>query len=207
MRGGFAGRIRVMTGKPALPRGGAWFQLWPAQLYGKSRKVGFYPRASAVADRCGGPNGLCADAEPVGVAGQFAGRRWRRQQGGGAAAERAGAFPGEFSISLAAGGLAGSGPESFCGCLRRIDTGVIGAIGGAPAARSDTRTTATGTRRVLPVEHSDGLGAAAVRRADLRAATEFLGTRFGGDRRNARPVLVCLYHPMPARISHRPARK
>src|SRR5437867_580909 len=152
MRGGFAGRISIVRGKPALPRGGAWFQLWPAQFYGKSRKAGFCPRAPAVADRYGGPDGLCADAEPVGVAGQFASRRRGRQRGSGAAVERSAPVPGDFSIPLAAVGLAGRGPESFCGCLRRLDTRVAGPIGVAAAAGSDTRTTATGTRRVLPVE-------------------------------------------------------
>ena len=70
----------------------------------------------------------------MGVAGQFAGRRRRRQQGSGAAAERAAAFPVDLSVPLASVGLASSGPEYFCGCLRRIDTGIAGAIGGAAAA-------------------------------------------------------------------------
>ena len=105
MRGGSAGRTSVVSGKPALPRVGAWFQLWPAQFYGKSRKVGFCPGASAVADYCGSPDGLCADAEPVGIVGQFAGCGEHHQPGNRSTAECATPLPFDSSISLAASGL------------------------------------------------------------------------------------------------------
>src|SRR5437667_9963184 len=174
MCGGFACRVSVVSGKPALPTGCAWFQLWPVQLYGKSRNVGLCPRASAVAHRCSGPAGLRADAEPVGVVGQFAGRHRPRQRGIDAALERAVSLSGNLSISLAAGRLASSGPESFCGCLRCIDTGVTGPIGGAIAAGSHPRSTTTGATLRRPAEQSPGLGADVGLRAVVWAATECL---------------------------------
>src|SRR5438477_9879412 len=163
MCGGFAGRPRVVNHKPALPRLGAWFQLWPTQFYGGSEQVRFCTIAPSVDHSRGGACCLSAHAEPVDLPLRLVARLGCCQPATLAAARSTAPFSDVPAVSLAASRLAAARLERVLRALRVVDSGFAGALGRAPAPGSHPRPAAAAAERIRAAEHPRGVGAPSVR--------------------------------------------